>query len=174
MWAAAAAAPFSSILSHSHSIQAHFSSLSFPEDVTSTLKVPLFSLCAADSGVSSVLQTDDLIGQQNGNYQSLPEPISSGQMISSPPALADHQTPASDESLLQAANQGLEAAYQQAATQLHPGAYQQSTTQLHQGPYQSQTVSLPDRSLFSYSSHLVRTISVTSFLFFFFLLCFFV
>lgn len=109
------------------------------------------SLCAADSGVSLAVQADDTIGQQNGNYQSLPEPISSAQMISSPPALADrlaHQTPASDESFLQAANQGPEVAYQQAASQLHPGAYQQSTVQLHQGPYQSQTVSQPQSIFF--------------------------
>lgn len=82
--------------------------------------------------MSSVLQADELIGQQNGNYQSLPEPISSGQMISSPPGLVNHQTSALDESFLQVANQGPEAASQQAASQLH------------QGPYQSQTVSRPD------------------------------
>lgn len=98
------------------------------------------------------MQADDGIGQHNGNYQSLPEPISSAQIISSPPALVDrlvHQTLASDESFLQAANQGPEAAYQQAAGQLHPGAYQQSIAQLHQGSYQSQTVSQPSYSAFS-------------------------
>lgn len=145
------------------SIPALSSSLAFPEDDTSTLTVPFLSLSvAADSGVSSVLQADDLIGQQNGNYQSLPEPISSGQMISSPPALVDRQTPASDESFLQAANQGPEAAYQ------HPGAYQPSTAHLRQGPYQSQTVSPPDRSFFS-SSYKISTIICPLF---FILFCF--
>lgn len=98
------------------------------------------------------MQADDGIGLHNGNYQSLPEPISSAQIISSPPALVDrlvHQILASDESFLQAANQGPGAAYQQAASQLHPGAYQQSTAQLHQGSYQSQTVSQPSYSAFS-------------------------
>ncbi|XP_075893062.1 serine/threonine-protein kinase WNK2 isoform X5 [Nelusetta ayraudi] len=109
--------------------------------------VPVTMSTTSDSGVSWAVQADDGIGLHNGNYQSLPEPISSAQIISSPPALVDrlvHQILASDESFLQAANQGPGAAYQQAASQLHPGAYQQSTAQLHQGSYQSQTtVSAP-------------------------------
>lgn len=107
----------------------------------------LFSLFfTADSGVSSAMQVDDVSNQQNGNYQSLPEPISAAQMISSPPALVEHylhQPTASDESFIQAPNQVQEGVYQQATGQLHPGAYQQSTAQLHQGPYHSQTVSEP-------------------------------
>lgn len=114
------------------------------------------------------MQADDGIGQHNGNYQSLPEPISSAQIISSPPALV-HQILASDESFLQAANQGPGAAYQQAASQLHPGAYQQSTAQLHQGSYQSQTVSQPSYSAFSSTlnpSFFALFPEITSFLFF--------
>lgn len=108
----------------------------------------VFSVFTADSGVSSAMQVDDVSNQQNGNYQSLPEPISAAQMISSPPALVEHYlhqpaAAASDESFIQAPSQVQEGVYQQATGQLHPGAYQQSTAQLHQGPYHSQTVSEP-------------------------------
>lgn len=74
------------------------------------------------------MQLDDLNNQQDGLYQSLPEPISSVQTVYSPPAQAEpqlHQGP-----------------YQQTAGQLHPRAYlQHGVQQLHQGPYQAQTVS---------------------------------
>lgn len=95
------------------------------------------------------MQLDDLNNQQNGNYQSLPEPISSAQTIySPPPAQVDPQlhqgpnpqstAPTADENYTQASTQLQEGAYQQATG---PGAYQQPAAQLHQGPYQSQTVS---------------------------------
>lgn len=97
------------------------------------------------------MQLDDLTNQQNGNYQSLPEPISTAQTIYSPPAQVDpqlHQGPklqptaaTSDENYIQASTQLHEGAYQQVTGQLRPGAYQQPAPQLHQGPYQSQTVS---------------------------------
>lgn len=97
------------------------------------------------------MQFDDLSNQQNGNYQSLPEPISTAQTIYSPPAQVDPQlhqgpnqkltAPASDENYIQAFTRLQERAYQQTTGQLHPGAYQQPAAQLHQGPYQSQTVS---------------------------------
>lgn len=98
------------------------------------------------------MQLDDLNNQQNGNYQSLPEPISTAQTIySPPPAQVDlqlHQgpnpqptAPTSDENYIQASTQLQEGAYQQTTGQLRPGAYQQPAAQLHQGPYQSQTVS---------------------------------
>lgn len=109
------------------------------------------SLTTADSGVSSTMQLDDLNNQQNGTYQSLPEPVSTAQTVYSPPAQADpqlHQRPyqqpsaqASHESYTQASMQLHQGAYQQAAGQLHPGAFQQPAAPLHQGPYQCQTVS---------------------------------
>lgn len=112
----------------------------------------LFTLFfTADSGVSSIMQLDDVSNQQNGNYQSLPEPISTAHTIYSPPAQFDpklHEGPnqqptvlASDENYIQASSQLQEGAYQQATSQLHSGTYQQPAAQLHQGPYQSQTVS---------------------------------
>lgn len=97
------------------------------------------------------MQLDDLNNQQNGLYQSLTEPISTTQMIYSPPTQAEpqlHQGPyqqptaqASHENYTQTSTQLHQGAYQQTTGQLHPGAYQQSAAQLHQEPYQSQTVS---------------------------------
>lgn len=106
------------------------------------------SVITADSGVSSTMQLDDLNNQQNGTYQSLPEPISSAHVIYSPPDPQLHQGPyqqptaqASHENYTQASTPLHQGAYQQPAGQLHPGAYHQPAAQLHQGPYQSQTVS---------------------------------
>ncbi|XP_036956013.1 serine/threonine-protein kinase WNK2 isoform X7 [Acanthopagrus latus] len=108
----------------------------------------------SDSGVGSTMQLDDLNNQQNGPYQSLPEPISTAQTIYSPPAQADlqlHQGPyqqptaqAAHENYTHASTQFHQGAYQQTTGQLYPGADQQPVAQLHQGPYQSQTtVSAP-------------------------------
>ncbi|XP_071349103.1 serine/threonine-protein kinase WNK2 isoform X5 [Trachinotus anak] len=124
------------------------------EPQTLTCTVPTTTSTTSDSGVSSTMQLDDLNNQQNGPYQSLPEPISTAQMIYSPPAQADpqlhqgaYQQPtaqASHENYTQASTQLHHGAYQQTTGQLHPGAYQQTAAQLHQGPYQSQTtVSAP-------------------------------
>ena len=96
------------------------------------------------------MQLDDLNNQQSIFNQSLPEPISTAQMIYSPPALVEpqHQGPyqqptaqASQESYTQTSSQLHQGAYQQTTDQLHSGAYHQPAAQLHQGPYQSQTVS---------------------------------
>ncbi|XP_051271901.1 serine/threonine-protein kinase WNK2 isoform X11 [Dicentrarchus labrax] len=124
------------------------------EQQTLICTVPVTTSTTSDSGVSSTMQLDDLNNQQNGPYQSLPEPISTAQMIYSPPAQADpqlHQGPyqqptaqASHENYTQASTQLHQGPYQQTTGQLHPGAYQQPAAQLHQGPYQSQTtVSAP-------------------------------
>ncbi|XP_051271905.1 serine/threonine-protein kinase WNK2 isoform X15 [Dicentrarchus labrax] len=120
------------------------------EQQTLICTVPVTTSTTSDSGVSSTMQLDDLNNQQNGPYQSLPEPISTAQMIYSPPAQADpqlHQGPyqqptaqASHENYTQASTQLHQGPYQQTTGQLHPGAYQQPAAQLHQGPYQSQTV----------------------------------
>ncbi|XP_040890070.1 serine/threonine-protein kinase WNK2 [Toxotes jaculatrix] len=119
------------------------------EQQTLICTVPATTSTTSDSGVSSTMQLDDLNNQQNGPYQSLPEPISTAQMIYSPPAQADpqllqgpYQQPtaqASHENYTQTSTQLHQGAYQQTTGQLHPGAYQQTAAQLHQGPYQSQT-----------------------------------
>lgn len=111
----------------------------------------IHSIITADSGVSSTMQLDDLSNQQNGAYQSPSEPISTAQVIYSPPAQVDpqlHQGPyqqttaqASHENYTQTSTQLNQGAYQQTTGQLHPGAYHQPAAQLHQGSYQSQTVS---------------------------------
>nr|XP_020507502.1 serine/threonine-protein kinase WNK2-like isoform X1 [Labrus bergylta] len=124
------------------------------EQQTLICTVPATTSTTSDSGVSSAMQLDDLSNQQNGPYQSLPEPISTAQIIYSPPAQADpqlHQGPyqqptvqASQENYTHVSAQLHQGAHQQTTGQLHPGAYQQPASQLHQGPFQSQTtVSVP-------------------------------
>ncbi|XP_070702158.1 serine/threonine-protein kinase WNK2 [Pempheris klunzingeri] len=122
------------------------------EQQTLICTVPATST-TSDSGVSSTMQLNDLNNQQNGPYQSLPEPISTPQMMYSPPAQADpqlHQGPyqqptaqASHENYTQTSTQLHQGAYQQTTGQLHSGAYQHPEAQLHQGTYQSQTVTTP-------------------------------
>ncbi|XP_062271527.1 serine/threonine-protein kinase WNK2 [Scomber scombrus] len=104
----------------------------------------------SDGGVTSTMQLDDLNNQQNGSYQSLPEPISTAQMVYSPPDPQLHQgayqqatAQASHDNYTQASTQLHQGAYQQTTGQLHPGACQQPAAQLHQGSYQSQTVTTP-------------------------------
>ncbi|XP_038553052.1 serine/threonine-protein kinase WNK2 isoform X3 [Micropterus salmoides] len=119
------------------------------EQQTLICSVPATTSTTSDSGASSAMQLDDLNNQQNGLYQSLTEPISTTQMIYSPPTQAEpqlHQGPyqqptaqASHENYTQTSTQLHQGAYQQTTGQLHPGAYQQSAAQLHQEPYQSQT-----------------------------------
>lgn len=104
------------------------------------------SVITAESGLSCTMQIDDVNNQQNGPYQSPPEPISTAQAVYSPPAQADHQmqqgsyqqptAQASHENYTQASAQLRQGAYQQTTGQLHPGAYQQPAA-LHQGSYQS-------------------------------------
>ncbi|XP_047439215.1 serine/threonine-protein kinase WNK2 isoform X7 [Mugil cephalus] len=124
------------------------------EQQTLICTVPTTTSTTSDSGVSSTMQLDDLNSQQNGTYQSLPEPVSTAQTVYSPPAQADpqlHQRPyqqpaaqASHENYTQASIQLHQGAYQQATGQLHPGTFQQPAAPLHQGPYQCQTtVSAP-------------------------------
>ncbi|XP_074521763.1 serine/threonine-protein kinase WNK2 isoform X2 [Halichoeres trimaculatus] len=124
------------------------------EQQTLICTVPATLTTTSDSGVSSAMQIDDLNNQQNGTYQSLPEPISTAQMMYSPPAQADphlHQGPYQQptaqvlqENYTHVPVQLHQGVYQQTTGQLHPGAYQQPASQLHQGPFQSQTtVSAP-------------------------------
>nr|XP_033482336.1 serine/threonine-protein kinase WNK2 isoform X10 [Epinephelus lanceolatus] len=119
------------------------------EQQTLICTVPVTMTATSDSGVSSTMQLDDLNNQQNGTYQSLPEPISSAHVIYSPPDPQLHQEPyqqptaqASHENYTQASTPLHQGAYQQPAGQLHPGTYHQPAAQLHQGPYQSQTVQM--------------------------------
>ncbi|XP_035857908.1 serine/threonine-protein kinase WNK2 isoform X9 [Sander lucioperca] len=119
------------------------------EQQTLICTVPATTSAPSDSGVSSTMQLDDLSNQQNGAYQSPSEPISTAQVIYSPPAQVDpqlHQGPyqqttaqASHENYTQTSTQLNQGAYQQTTGQLHPGAYHQPAAQLHQGSYQSQT-----------------------------------
>ncbi|XP_047439216.1 serine/threonine-protein kinase WNK2 isoform X8 [Mugil cephalus] len=123
------------------------------EQQTLICTVPTTTSTTSDSGVSSTMQLDDLNSQQNGTYQSLPEPVSTAQTVYSPPAQADpqlHQRPyqqpaaqASHENYTQASIQLHQGAYQQATGQLHPGTFQQPAAPLHQGPYQCQTAIAP-------------------------------
>ncbi|XP_029287608.1 serine/threonine-protein kinase WNK2 isoform X2 [Cottoperca gobio] len=119
------------------------------EQQTLICTVPAATSTTSDSGVGSAMQLDDLNNQQNSPYQSLPESISTAQIIYSPPALVDpqlHQGPyqrptaqASHENYTQTSTQLHQGAYQQTTGQLHPGVYHQPAAQLHQGPYRSQT-----------------------------------
>ncbi|XP_010770226.1 serine/threonine-protein kinase WNK2 isoform X2 [Notothenia coriiceps] len=121
------------------------------EQQTLVCTVPATTSTTSDSGVGPAMQLDDLNNQQSIFNQSLPEPISTAQMIYSPPALVEpqHQGPyqqptaqASQESYTQTSSQLHQGAYQQTTDQLHSGAYHQPASQLHQGPYQSQTCKL--------------------------------
>ncbi|XP_074492195.1 serine/threonine-protein kinase WNK2 isoform X8 [Sebastes fasciatus] len=122
------------------------------EPQTLICTVPAATSTTSDSGVSTAMQLDNLNNQQDGLYQSLPEPISTAQMIYSPPAQADpqlhlgpYQQPtaqASHENYTLTSTQLHQGAYQQTTGQLHPGAYHQPAAQLHQGPCQSQTVQM--------------------------------
>ncbi|XP_062327355.1 serine/threonine-protein kinase WNK2-like isoform X1 [Osmerus eperlanus] len=110
------------------------------------------SSATSDSGADSTVLLDSLISQHSAPYQSLPEPISTVQMVYSPPAQPPPelhqgaypqptaQPPQDDYS--QATVCLRQGAYQQQATQLHQGAYQQPTAQLHQGAYQQPTAQL--------------------------------
>ncbi|XP_068170947.1 serine/threonine-protein kinase WNK2 isoform X2 [Antennarius striatus] len=103
----------------------------------------------SDRGVDSNMQSEDLHNQQNGTYQSLPEPISTTQMIYSPPAQVElevrhgpnqQQTAQGPhENYTQSPNQLHQGAYQQTTSLLHPGACQHPASHLHQGPFLSQT-----------------------------------
>ncbi|XP_033939631.1 serine/threonine-protein kinase WNK2 isoform X4 [Pseudochaenichthys georgianus] len=121
------------------------------EQKTLVCTVPATTSSTSDSGVGPAMRLDDLNNQQSIFNQSLPEPISTAQMIYSPPALVEpqHQGPyqqptaqASQESYTQTSSQLHQGAYQQTTDQLHSGAYHQPAAQLHQGPYQSQTCKL--------------------------------
>ncbi|KAL3978294.1 myopalladin [Sarotherodon galilaeus] len=124
------------------------------EQQTLICTVPAATSTTSDSGVSSTMQLDELNNQQNGPYQSLQEPVTTTQIIYSPPAQTDpqlHQGPyqqstaqAAHDSYAHGSAQLHQGAYQQTAGQLHPGTFQQPAAQLHQGPYQCQTtVSTP-------------------------------
>ncbi|XP_039653807.1 serine/threonine-protein kinase WNK2 isoform X11 [Perca fluviatilis] len=129
------------------------------EQQTLICTVPAITSAPSDSGVSSTMQLDDLSNQQNGAYQSPTEPISTAQVIYSPPAQVDpqlHQGPyqqptaqASHENYTQTSTQLNQGAYQQTTGQLHPGAYHQPAAQLHQGSYQSQTCHLQPAAVLS-------------------------
>lgn len=94
------------------------------------------------------MQLDEFNNQQNGNYQTHPEPLPAVRVIYSPPALVEPQmpqglnqpltAPASEGNYTQASTQSREGVHQQTAARLQPGTYQQADAQKQ--PYQSQTV----------------------------------
>ncbi|XP_034726186.1 serine/threonine-protein kinase WNK2 isoform X12 [Etheostoma cragini] len=129
------------------------------EQQTLICTVPASTSAPSDSGASSAIQLDDPSNQQNGAYQSLSEPISTAQVIYSPPAQVDpqlHQGPyqqptaqASHENYSQTSTQLNQGAYQQTTGQLRPGAYHQPAAQLHQGSYLCQTCHLQPAAVLS-------------------------
>uniref|UniRef100_A0A1A7WTQ8 non-specific serine/threonine protein kinase n=1 Tax=Iconisemion striatum TaxID=60296 RepID=A0A1A7WTQ8_9TELE len=119
-----------------------------PEDVTlaaadyedqETLicTIPVITSATSDSGVSCSVQLDDLSNQQNGLYQSHPEPISTAQMVCSPPLQTEAQLhrglcqPPSAQASHENNTQLHPGGYQQPTAQPHPGAFQQPASQLH-------------------------------------------
>lgn len=94
------------------------------------------------------MQLDEFSNQQNGNYQTHPEPLPAVRVIYSPPALVEPQmpqglnqpltAPASEGNYTQAPTQSQEGVHQQTAARLQPGTYHQADAQKQ--PYQSQTV----------------------------------
>lgn len=114
-------------------------------------------------------------GQPSAPYQSIPEPISTPQVVYSPPVQPQAQLhqgayqkptaqPPQVAYSLATTTQLHQVPYQQATIQLHHGAYQQPKAQLHQGDYQSPPVSfliqnspLPLNSNFKthYSKHIL-------------------
>nr|XP_004548539.2 serine/threonine-protein kinase WNK2 isoform X4 [Maylandia zebra] len=110
------------------------------EQQTLICTVPAATSTTSGSGVSSTMQLDEQNNQQNGPYPTFQEPVTTTQIIYSPPAQTDpqlHQGPY-QQSTAQSV-QLHQGAYQKTAGQLHPGTFQQPASQLHQGPYQCQT-----------------------------------
>ncbi|XP_026023602.1 LOW QUALITY PROTEIN: serine/threonine-protein kinase WNK2 [Astatotilapia calliptera] len=110
------------------------------EQQTLICTVPAATSTTSGSGVSSTMQLDEQNNQQNGPYPTFQEPVTTTQIIYSPPAQTDpqlHQGPY-QQSTAQSV-QLHQGAYQKTAGQLHPGTFQQPASQLHQGPYQRQT-----------------------------------
>lgn len=86
------------------------------------------------------MQLDDLSSQQNGTYQSLPEPIPTAQMVCSPPLQAETLHQGGSYLPTAQASQGNNT--QPPATQLHPGGYQQPTGALQLGALQKPATQL--------------------------------
>ncbi|XP_077582522.1 serine/threonine-protein kinase WNK2 isoform X1 [Stigmatopora nigra] len=109
------------------------------EQQTLICTVPVTTSTTSDIGMNSAIQSDDLIKQQNGSYQSLPENICTTQSVSSPP---EQQGP-SHLTTAQASHDQ----YIQESIQLHQGAYQQTISLIDAGTYQPDepqtTVSAP-------------------------------
>ncbi|XP_056885887.1 serine/threonine-protein kinase WNK2 isoform X4 [Takifugu flavidus] len=110
-------------------------------------RVPTTTSTTSDSSISAAVQLDEFSNQQNGNYQTHPEPLPAVRVIYSPPALVEPQmpqglnqpltAPAPEGNYTQASTQSQEGVHQQTAARLQPGTYQQADAQKQ--PYQSQT-----------------------------------
>ncbi|XP_055766891.1 serine/threonine-protein kinase WNK2 isoform X2 [Salvelinus fontinalis] len=112
---------------------------SLPAHATST---------TSDGAVGLMVLSNVKNGQPSAPYQSIPEPISTPQVVYSPPVQPQaqlhqgaYQKPTAQPPQvaypLATTTQLHQVPYQQATTQLHHGAYQQPKAQLHQGDYQS-------------------------------------
>ncbi|KAK6319557.1 hypothetical protein J4Q44_G00107680 [Coregonus suidteri] len=100
---------------------------SLPAHATST---------TSDGGAGLMVLSDVKNGQPSAPYQSIPEPISTPQVVYSPPV--QPQTQLHQGAYQKPTAQPPQVAYSLATTtQLHQGAYQQPKAQLHQGDYQS-------------------------------------
>ncbi|XP_052383176.1 serine/threonine-protein kinase WNK2 isoform X2 [Oncorhynchus keta] len=102
----------------------------------------------SDGGVGLMVLSNVKNSQPSAPYQSIPELISTPQVVYSPPVQPQAQLhqgayqkptaqPPQVAYSLDTTTQLHQVAYQQATTQLHHGAYQQPKAQLHQGDYQS-------------------------------------
>lgn len=86
------------------------------------------------------MQLDDLSNQQNGTYQSLPEPIPTAQTVCSPPLQVEPQLHQGGSFLPTA--QASQENNTQPSTRLHPGGYQQPTGALQLGAFQKPAAQL--------------------------------
>ncbi|XP_070405522.1 serine/threonine-protein kinase WNK2 isoform X4 [Nothobranchius furzeri] len=113
-----------------------------PEDYedkeTLICTIPVITSATSDGGVSCAVQLDDLSNQQNGPYQLLPEPMSTVQMVCSPPPQTEAQLhpglcqPPAAQASHENNTQFHPGGYQQPTAQPHPGVFQQPASQLHQ------------------------------------------
>ncbi|XP_017290967.1 serine/threonine-protein kinase WNK2 isoform X4 [Kryptolebias marmoratus] len=120
--------------------EATLAPVDYEDQETLICTVPVITSVTSDSGVNSAMQLDDLSNQQNGTYQSLPEPISTAQVVCSPPLQTEPQLHQGTSHQLTA--QASHENSTQQTTQLHPGGYQQPTGSLQPGAFQQPAAQL--------------------------------
>ncbi|XP_031689866.1 serine/threonine-protein kinase WNK2 isoform X2 [Oncorhynchus kisutch] len=119
------------------------------QPLTLICSLPAHATTTTSDGVVGLMVLSNVKNSQpSAPYQSIPEPISTPQVVYSPPVQPQAQLhqgayqkptaqPPQVAYSLATTTQLHQVAYQQATTQLHHGAYQQPKAQLHQGDYQS-------------------------------------